>query len=202
MSDLSQPSVAIERGGATLQDHAEVFQVGERTVIALADGAGGSSGGGDAAKEFVRIVAEAARNLRDPRSCQAIVERADLMILADAKGGETTGIVVVIDGGRVFGASVGDSAAWLFTAAGARELTRTQQRKPFLGTGAAIVRAFRSDEPGMLVVASDGLWKYASPTAIRAEVDRNQCAAKPLIELVRYPSGALPDDVAVVIAEV
>ena len=52
---------------------------------------------------------------------------------------------------------------------------------------------------GTLLVATDGLWKYAGPEAICRVVRENdlRAAAKGLVDLVRLRSGALPDDVTV-----
>jgi serine/threonine protein phosphatase PrpC len=194
-------STAIAKGAATLQDRIEVFRFGDRATIALADGAGGRPDAAEAAEAFVRLVAESAAELHDLRECERLVASSDLVVRLRTKGGETTGIVAVIEAGRVFGASVGDSAAWLLTPSGARELTAAQESKPFLGTGAAMVRAFQCTERGTLVVATDGLWKYADLTKIRGLAAARPAEAKRFIELVRYPSGALPDDVAVAVVE-
>lgn len=52
-----------------------------------------------------------------------------------------------------------------------------------------------------LLLATDGLLKYTAPDRIRAACLQNSPgeAARKLIELVRYPSGALPDDVTVIL---
>jgi len=52
-----------------------------------------------------------------------------------------------------------------------------------------------------LVVASDGLWRYAKRDAIAAIArgDNLATTATSLVELARLPTGALADDVAVVI---
>jgi hypothetical protein len=61
--------------------------------------------------------------------------------------------------------------------------------------------AFAAPPGAMLVVATDGLWSYASGARIAAVAADATLAAIPgrLIELVRLRSGALPDDVAVVV---
>lgn len=86
--------------------------------------------------------------------------------------------MVVIARRNIFGASVGDSAAWLFADAGPIDFTRDQQRKPLLGSGQApSPRGFCSPiQSGTLVIASDGLWKYASLDAIRSRVQTSASA--------------------------
>jgi hypothetical protein len=53
------------------------------------------------------------------------------------------------------------------------------------------------------LLSTDGLLKYASSDRIAStclSADHAEVGRK-LIELVRYPSGALPDDVTVVVAQ-
>jgi hypothetical protein len=99
---------------------------------------------------------------------------------------------------------VGDSGVLGFSKIGVENLTANQVRKPLLGSGSAIPVGFaRSQLDGTLLIASDGLLKYTSQEKIAATilaVDFNNAAAK-LIELVRYQSGALPDDVSVLLAQ-
>src|SRR5689334_5173787 len=115
-----------------------------------------------------------------------------------AGGGETTGIILIVEGGRILGASTGDSEAWLFTAKGKQHLTKGQQRKPLVGSGEAEAVAFAFEpSEGLLLVASDGLWKYTSIEKIGGEIqaaDRSTLLDR-LAGLVRL-SGALQDDVA------
>jgi PPM family protein phosphatase len=75
-------------------------------------------------------------------------------------------------------------------------------RSPLLGDGGIPVAFEAGPLAGAtLVVASDGLWKYASLAAIAAASRGEDLAttATSLIELARLPAGALSDDVAVVI---
>jgi serine/threonine protein phosphatase PrpC len=160
------------------------------------------SGGSQAADAFVRIVRESAGKLRGPEDCVVLLTQFDQELARRNECGETTGLVVIIEGSKIFGASVGDSAAWFFTGSGTDELTSGQQRKPLLGSGEApLPRPFNGPiEQGTLVVASDGLWKYTSTDAIRSRVQTRKATdlAARLAELARLPSGAFPDDVAVI----
>ena len=103
---------------------------------------------------------------------------------------------------EIVGASVGDSGAWVIRGSQIEDATDGQARKPLLGAGcqpfeihAAPLRA------DTLLVASDGLLRYARPDDIArlASGPDPAAAARSLIELVRLKSGALPDDVAVVL---
>jgi hypothetical protein len=56
---------------------------------------------------------------------------------------------------------------------------------------------------GSLLLAIDGLLKYTSAGLIAETCCQHppEMAAKRLIELVGYPSGALPDEVTVIVAK-
>jgi serine/threonine protein phosphatase PrpC len=102
----------------------------------------------------------------------------------------------------IYGASVGDSGVWVIREGGYLDLTERQSRKPFIGSGSAWPVAFEYKSTGKeaLLLATDGLLKYASPERIIAVCQSPETSEVPrrLIELVRYPSGALPDDVTVI----
>jgi serine/threonine protein phosphatase PrpC len=136
--------------------------------------------------------------------CEVLTD-ADRQICTDTQCGETTCVVVGIRRDCIEGASVGDSGAWLIAPDSHRDLTRIQQRKPFLGSSEALPIPFRADftdARNLLLVATDGLLKYASPDAICrcARSTDFPDAPKALIDLVRMPSGGLQDDVAVAVA--
>ncbi|MBK7400027.1 MAG: hypothetical protein IPJ34_28190 [Myxococcales bacterium] len=116
--------------------------------------------------------------------------------------GETTVVVVVVTEGGVLGASCGDSGAWIIESEGHDDLTADQRRKLRVGSGRALPVPFvRAHFDGTLVVASDGLFNYATAEAICSNargVDLH-AAASGLIASVRMASGELHDDVAVAI---
>jgi serine/threonine protein phosphatase PrpC len=179
------------------EDRAAVFTRDAGLVVALADGAGGSRGGAAAAQAII----DAARDV-DDTDWTALILRVD-DALAATGGGETTAVVLALDGDAVVGASVGDSGAWWIDDAGVIDLTEKQIVKPLIGTGASSPFAFRLRglERGTMVVASDGLFKYAKAADI-ARVARSTdiaAAARGLVDLVRLTSGLLPDDVAIVL---
>ena len=186
---------ALASSRASSEDRAEVFAHGDDTVIVVADGAGGVSGGGDASDLFVDAIrAAVGRSELDLVAVFGAVDR----VLASRDAGETTAIVVVIGPRGLSGVSVGDSEAWVVTSHAVDDLTASQTRSR-LGSGRAEPVAFtRATLDGTLVVGTDGLFKYASIDAI-ARAARETGSANAMIDLVRLRSGALPDDVAVVL---
>jgi len=204
-------AVAAVRGAG--QDRARVFEVSGDVTLVVADGAGGTVRGAVAAQAIVDAVgAVAAEAVADPVDAMGVAHAAprdwstlllDLDRDAQCLGhGQSTAVIVSIRGGVVSGASVGDSGAWLIHDGDAIDLTEGQSRKPLVGAGC---RTWcippRPLGGGTLLVASDGLLRYAQRAAIvRLARDGDlPAAARALIDLVRLPSGRLQDDVAVVL---
>ena len=188
------------------EDYAGVFEVDDAVVLVVADGAGGTGSGASAARTVVAAVQAASGELAAGR-----VHAAELLVRVDGElarsrgGGQTTAIVVVVNAGRVTGASVGDSEAWWLTGGPERPLTARQQRKPLLGTGEAFPVPFGVGRArGMLLLGSDGLFKYAPRDRIAAAAREGapEEAVARLVDLVRMPGGELQDDVAVVLYRV
>jgi serine/threonine protein phosphatase PrpC len=185
------------------QDRAAVVTSASRQVLVVADGAGGTSGGAEAATMAVEFVRQHAELLTDSAACASFLQRMDQNIARDPNAGETTCAVAVVTDDQVFGASVGDSGVWVIGATGFTNLTQRQSRKPFIGSGNASPIPFAEQRVTgtKLLLATDGLLKYASSERIVAVC--RQCASESdatrLIELVRYSSGALPDDVTFIL---
>lgn len=190
-------------GNPENQDRGVIIHDGQRVVLCVADGAGGRSGGTEAASMAVELVRQNASALSNADSCVDVLRKIDAVVARDSIAGETTCAVAVITPDEVFGASVGDSGVWLIPANGAHlDLTKGQQRKPFIGSGSAWAVPFRSQmQGGLLLLATDGLLKYTSAERIveTCRLHPTELATQRLIELVRYPSGALPDDVTLII---
>jgi serine/threonine protein phosphatase PrpC len=195
---------AIEAGGTELQDRAEVFHSGSSLVVVVADGAGGMSGGAKAATHVVGRIKEVINSgVFVPANLTDFLANLDREMAAAGTFGETTCVLAVLDKGKIVGASVGDSGAWLISGPEPDDLTAAQIRKPLLGSGRAMPIPFARDQmAGTLLLASDGLLKYTSREAIAsvAALSNLNEAAKKLVELVRYPSGALPDDLSLILA--
>lgn len=195
---MIQTAHLVQPANGVGQDRILVQCFGSKVVLAVADGAGGLSGGAEAADMAIATVAKRAEMLNSQTDCEQILRELDTAIYNDNIAGETTCVVAVVTLQQIVGASVGDSGAWIAGPERIDDLTENQVRKPFLGTGAAVVAGFsRAMLKGTLILASDGLLKYTSREAI-AKTSRVFSPDR-LIALVRYPSGALPDDVAVVL---
>jgi serine/threonine protein phosphatase PrpC len=199
-------SSTVRAGNPELQDRVEVFRWEHRVLIAVADGAGGISGGTQAAELFMQIVHASATSLTSADACRQLLNRIDRELAISPECGETTGVLVGVEASAdVFGAGVGDSLVWAFSSNMRVELTQQQERKPLLGSGVSAARPFaQAAVETTIVVATDGLWKYTSLAAIEKCV-RTAGALKladQLCELVRLRSGDFPDDVAIVTCRV
>jgi serine/threonine protein phosphatase PrpC len=181
-------------------------------VGALADGQGGQAGGAEAARLACRVVIEAAlarptAALARPDTWEEILRGADGAVLADTTAGYTTLIGFAVVGGRIVGASSGDSALWI---AGADdrvvELTDRQSRNPPIGSGGAAPTPFVAELPGSWIVlaTSDGVWKYAGRDGVRAALreSRGRALIDALLARARLPrSGGLQDDFTAVVLQ-
>jgi hypothetical protein len=179
------------------EDRVKVIELDGGVVIAVADGAGGTGSGAEAAETVIREVAAAASLQRDADGWCEVLRQADQRIGA----GEATCVVVARSAGGIVGASVGDSRAWLLEEEQVNDLTRGQVRKPLLGTGEALPVGFsHPPSPGLLLVCTDGFGNYVRREALLREVPWIDFAvlARSLVEMVRLPSGALWDDIGIV----
>jgi serine/threonine protein phosphatase PrpC len=194
----------IHAGGKELQDRAEIFWLGSNLILTVADGAGGRSGAAEAAEFVTRRVKQTLSSSNfSPKGLCEFLKLVDQQMVAAGNVGETTCVIVVLSENGIIGASVGDSGAWCISPSGVDNLTGNQSRKPFLGMGGATPFGFARDSlNGTLLVASDGLLKYTSAERITAVVlaDDVEKSAQNLVGLVRYASGALPDDISILLA--
>ncbi len=197
------PILLTAAGNPENQDRGAIIVRGRSLVLVVADGAGGLSGGTEAAVVAVEFVRKHAERLGDATSCAAILQEIDQHVAQDSIAGETTCALAVVTGDRIFGSSMGDSGVWLIGETEFTDLTRLQTKKPFIGSGSAWPVTFEHNNAsgGQLLMATDGLLKYASPDRIIEVCRRNSSdeTARQLIELVRYPSGGLPDDLTVIV---
>ena len=179
------------------QDCAAVIDLGDALVVVLADGAGGT-GGGDVAADA--IIAAVRATASSHPSWSDVIEELDRSPLLG--GGQATAVIATLTAAGVRGASVGDSGAWLVRGAAVEDLTRAQERKPLVGSGAAATPFGCGPLDGAtLLVASDGLLKYAPRADIArlASQDDLAAAARALVALVRLPGGDRQDDVSVIL---
>jgi PPM family protein phosphatase len=180
-------------------DRIGVWQTDSSLTIALADGAGGVSGAATAAQALLDSVGT---------GFTPAFQAADLIAtrdqrLASMNGGQSTAIVLSLSAEGVVGASVGDSGVWIIRDDSIEDLTSLQNRKPLLGTGACVPVPFSAGRirGGTLLVASDGLLKYAKRADIArvAQAANLDAAVTALVQLVTLGSGKVPDDVSVVL---
>ncbi|MGE0867533.1 MAG: PP2C family serine/threonine-protein phosphatase [Kofleriaceae bacterium] len=180
------------------QDRAAVFETNDGVVIVVADGAGGTGSGAVAAQGVVDAVRDAAANASGWSSLLLDLDRSSTRL----GGGQTTAVIVSVTGTGIAGASGGDSGAWLIRGATVEDLTSGQMRKPLLGAG-CMPRTFKAGPlaSGVLLVATDGLLKYGKQADIAriAGSSELRSASPSLVDLVRLRSGALKDDVTIVL---
>ena len=153
-------TASLVRNGENGEDRVRVEQCGERTLLVVADGAGGLGSGGLAADITCAVAVEKMRALS--ASSMARWERAlltvDLEVARRARGGHASAVMLSVTEEYVVGASVGDCNAWIVTPTEIDELTVAQRRKPLLGSAGIDPVSF-GPVPlrGRLVVATDGL---------------------------------------------
>jgi serine/threonine protein phosphatase PrpC len=181
-------------------DRCDVLVHGDRIIITVVDGAGGSGRGAQAAETVLRIIRE--RSHDSAFDVVALLRDCDVAVAHEVPGGETTAVVAVVDETGIVGASVGDSGAWLIVPTSHIDLTQHQVRKPLIGTGHAIPTPFGCGPlTDTLLVATDGLLKYGNAARIYQIATTHDVDATPerFIESVKLRSGALQDDATVVI---
>jgi serine/threonine protein phosphatase PrpC len=183
------------------QDRVAVIRTTEAVVLVVADGSGGMRGGAEAAEHAVRMISDAAHQTiaLEARSFVSLITRIDT---APAPGqGQCALVVAAIVGPRIVGASAGDCGAWLITDS-INVLTDQQVRKPLVGSGSAVPIPFEAElSAATLLLASDGLLKYARRERIAAlarDADV-ESAAQQLARLPRLRSGELQDDLAIIV---
>jgi serine/threonine protein phosphatase PrpC len=199
---LTYSTVVEEARRGRGEDRIVAVRLANRTIFAVADGAGGVAGGAGAADAICNAVVEQCRRGRvaDWSGWLGQFDRA--MAASGVSGLAAVVVADVADDGLVTGASVGDCEAWAFWDGAPMSLTCGQVRKPLLGEGAALPVSFEAHlARGTFLMATDGLWKYMSHDRIAKAVALRplETAAATLVDGVRLKSGALQDDVAVVI---
>lgn len=183
----------IEEASTTSQDRVALELESDALVLALADGAGGSAGGTRAAERAVELLSRA--SAEDPG---AAIQRLDAELAQ--VGGECTAVLARLVEDRMTGASVGDSQLHVRRGGAWEEVTEGQGRKPLVGTGRAQPRSFRTNDVERVLCASDGLTSYARWERVCALLERDAPSLPwELLDAARLPSGALQDDVCIVL---
>jgi PPM family protein phosphatase len=179
------------------EDQVKVLDFDDGVVIAVADGAGGTGAGGDAAETVIREITASASLEHDEAAWCRILQQIDFRVGV----GESTCVVVACTLGGLVGASVGDSQAWFIANGVIEDLTKNRVRKPLLGSGEAIPIGFsHPSAQGLLLVATDGFCNYVRHDQLLKEILWIDFAvlARKLAEMVRLPSGELWDDIGIV----
>jgi serine/threonine protein phosphatase PrpC len=195
--------------GRRSQDRSLVLSIHHEHLLVVADGAGGTTHGEEAASAVVvRLLHELSHGVPlDERIFVDVLRAIDSQLARERTAGETTALVVVSGPSGVRGASVGDCEAWLVGPDDVADLTASQHHKPLLGSGRAIPTTFahRPLQPTeTLLVASDGLFGYAGPDVI-ADAARSSSldhAIRSLVEAARLSTGALHDDLTAILLRV
>ncbi|MCY0999226.1 hypothetical protein OWM54_19000 [Myxococcus sp. MISCRS1] len=101
---------------------------GDATVLVVADGAGNSRRGAEAAEVVLRGVRDAVASgagLDHAETWRAVLERCDAELVSSGQGGETTAVVACVTSRCVVGASVGTRSCGC-----SRARRRTRSRSP------------------------------------------------------------------------
>ncbi|WLQ16601.1 protein phosphatase 2C domain-containing protein [Hahella aquimaris] len=204
MDVFTRPNIThhLEAPSANGEDALFVCEKDGCIWFCIADGAGGLAGGREASRyvvdAFSRLLDE--EELHSPDDFERHLRRWDRDIAAMSLTGETTAVIGKVVNGEVIGASVGDSQCWLFHPEFVYELTQLQGRKPLLGSGEAVPIGFGPMAfLGVLIVASDGFFNYAPLAQIKPLAYSNDATAPQFADLARNQSGALADDLSIIV---
>jgi PPM family protein phosphatase len=174
-------------------------------LIMVADGMGGRRGGAIASEFVLTGVAAYAKwpAFPSPQALCNLFRQIDLDSVKVPGMGETTGAVCALSDRGISGAAVGDSATWWVTGNTLSILTTEAYPKPWLGSGIAKpIPFFAPDEPGTLLLMTDGVWKYAPQDLLIEWARTLEVSALPakFIDAAKLRSGQLQDDAAIVAA--
>ncbi len=126
-----------------------------RTVVVVADGAGGTGAGDVAALAVIREIEAEYLNIHSANEWVLFLRQIDCRI----GDGETTAVVVDVRTIGIAGASVGDSRAVIVNDGTISELTANQKRKPLIGSGMAEPIGFICPPlDGLLLLGTDMLF--------------------------------------------
>lgn len=177
----------------------------------VADGQGGQTGGGPAARLACETALDATtayppERLSDPATWPGILRAADEAVSSDPASGFTTLVGLCVSRSRVIGASSGDSAVMLVDGQKAVELTSGQFKNPPVGSGGAVAVPFTAPlgERWQILAMSDGVWKYVGWNRVieAARQERGDSLIAELQRRARLPgSGGFQDDFTVVVLE-
>ena len=201
-----------EKGGHLINEDAFLIEPhpsdSSLLICALADGQGGRRGGSEAAQIACHTVVERAqgyspKQLTKSNTWLKIVGTADSAVQQFPEAGFTTLVGLAIIGDELYGASSGDSAALVLNVHDQRHLlTENQQKNPPVGSGIAQFVPFQVQliEPWLVLLISDGVWKYIGWNSVHSLIARHKGAAliPALKDEARATGGGFRDDFTVV----
>lgn len=161
-------------------------------ICVLADGQGGRPGGQEAAQAACRSAVESVctyspKELSKPKTWLKILRAADAAVHALPEAGATTLVGLSITNTTICGASSGDSAAVLLNVYDQyHELSADQIKNPPVGSGRAKFVPFSQSfiDPWLVMLASDGLWKYVGWEGVKTVLRRGQINENQSAEIV------------------
>ncbi|MEM7131151.1 MAG: protein phosphatase 2C domain-containing protein [Chloroflexota bacterium] len=203
------------RGGGSTNEDAYLVkehpQDSSMLIVALADGQGGRPGGKAGAETACQAAVETAisysvRQLTRPKTWSKIVEISDKAVYERPEAGLTTLVALCVTDRIVCGASNGDSAAILLNVRDQyHELTSSQFKNPPVGSGQAQAAPFREQlvDPWLILLMSDGLWKYAGWSSISSIIKTRQGTElmNALQNEIRLNIGPFRDDTTAVLVQ-
>ncbi len=201
MSDIYIESIGADNKN---QDRVSSFTHAGSSVIVLADGAGGTRGGEIAAEIAIDSATKVLQQQADitMTTCMHAIQVSDQAIYLDREAGNTTVVIAIIQDETIFGASAGDSEAWLISNNQYQILTSNQDRKPLLGSSKVIPTHFGpAPHKGTLLVGSDGLFKYVQRNKILTicrDYEPSQTPQKLTTE-AQLPNGSYQDDITLAV---
>jgi serine phosphatase RsbU (regulator of sigma subunit) len=183
-------------------------------LVAVADGQGGRAGGAKAARLAVDTTIEVAGRMKSedlgghPFVWSDVLRQADEAARDDAEAGFTTliGLMAYADVGVVTGASCGDSAVLVVGSEEPELWTEGQRKNPPVGSGEAEFKVFAGclPHPFVVLVMTDGVWKYAGWEAVKeaARTLHGQELIDAIAARARLPrSGEFQDDFTLIVLE-
>ena len=180
-------------------------------LCSLADGQGGQFGGGKAAKFAVEksleiVMQYSIEQLTKRQTWETIINLTDKAVSEEKEAGYTTLVSLCVMEGWVYGASVGDSAAFALSSGKKALLTERQRKNPPVGSSGALGEffSFKLIQPWKLLIMSDGVWKYVGWDCIfntSSSFDGQSIIDNLFSSIMDFQRNYLPDDFSIVLLQ-
>ena len=108
-------------------------RLGLKVVFGIADGAGGLSGGAEAADLVGMLIKERAASINSQADCERLLAELDGVVASNKPAGEPRAVIAVFSSAGSFGAAVGGPGAGLVNEEGFEDWPRNQFGKRFVG---------------------------------------------------------------------